>query len=164
MKRGTRNDVRGVRAAEVLTDLAPIDALDIPPFPDSDQFNYRWLRVKVGADDDIKNINSRLREGWTFVKEEDIPEDVRSIYILPVIKAGLAVLNGVVQNGDLALGKIERDKAEALMEVARAATARQMMAVDARLIDFEDVGGSRHRFRNDSTSRVRVGKTSHLDA
>lgn len=162
MKRGTRNDVRGIRPAEALEDFSLGNALEIPSFPDSDQYTYRWIRVKVGADDDVNNINQRLRQGWRFVKEEEVPSELRAAMILPTIKSGQAMLNGVIQNGDLALAKIPKERAEAIADQAHQAAARQMAAVDARLIAFED-GGANYTLRNNSTSRTRVGREAHLD-
>jgi len=163
MKRGTRADLRGVRQADVMADHGIDNVLEIPDFKDSDQFTYRWLRVKMGSEDDVANINSRLRQGWTFVREEDIPQETRAAFILPVIKSGLAQLNGVVQNGDLALAKISREKAEAILQQAIDAAARQMQAVESKLIGYEDSSGARHTFTNDSRKRIRLGREAHLD-
>lgn len=162
MKRGTRTDTRGNRAVE-FNPLAEENMLDIPPFADSDQYAYRWIRVKAGSEDDIKNINSRLREGWAFVREEDVPQDIRGNLVLPVIKSGLAQLNGVIQNGDLALAKIPREKAEDILEATHRRAAQQEAAVNQRVIAFEDNKGQRHALKNDGRSRVRVGETAGFD-
>jgi hypothetical protein len=146
-----------------LNDYGIDNMLEIPAFPDNDQYAYRWIRVKVGSEDDVKNINFRLREGWTFVREEDVPTDVRHALVLPVIKSGLAQLNGVIQNGDLALAKIPREKAEGIADAAQRRSAIQMAAVDQRVIAFEDNKGTRHTLRNDSRSRTRVGEAAHFD-
>lgn len=84
--------------------------LDMPTFGDEGEYVYRWLRVQIRGEDDNQNISRRLRQGWQFVSEENLPAN----YIYqPFALQTSKILSGVVRNGDLVLGKLPREKAEA---------------------------------------------------
>ena len=85
--------------------------LDMPPAPDG--YTYRWIRVMImgnqGYEDDIKNISLREREGFVFVREDELDPEWRNR--LPVRESGR--YEGVIGHGDVALAKIPTERAEA---------------------------------------------------
>jgi hypothetical protein len=50
----------------------PPSTLDAPPAPAG--YRHRWLRAELLGTDDSKNIASRLREGFEFVRADEYPE------------------------------------------------------------------------------------------
>lgn len=85
--------------------------LDMPPAPEG--FIYRWIRVQLLSDqgyiDDLKNIAMREREGWVFVKDSELDPEWRGR--LPTRDKGS--YKGYVGHSDVALAKIEAERAEA---------------------------------------------------
>ena len=131
--------------------------LDIPDFPDKDQYVYRWLRVTVRGEDDYNNISRRTREGWTFVKQEDLPKG----YFFPTIsEASSPVFDGCVRNGDLVLGKLPRKKAEGYLRNVHKRAADMLRAVSNRTLRDGDTGAVA---QNDGHSFVTKGNQAFDD-
>ncbi len=131
----------------------PHDALKIPPMPDQDQYIYRWIRFRVSGEDDVTNLSARLREGWVFVKEEDVPPE----YVLPAISTKISVLSGIAINGDLALAKLPRRKAEAIRRWAEDKAIAAESAFNNRMMVTE-VNGQVVRLQNDGNRTVTRGR------
>lgn len=70
-----------------------------------DGFVLRWIRIKAGKDDDAMNVYMRQREGYVFVKPEEVPE----LDTFESFKS--AKLGDLIIHGDLALAKIQTYKA-----------------------------------------------------
>ena len=47
---------------------APPSSLDAPPAPDG--YKYRWIRAETLGQEDNKNLNARLREGFEHVRAD----------------------------------------------------------------------------------------------
>lgn len=141
-KREVRSDVEDTVQASPLEDSITDDyvepsMLDIPEFDDNDQYVYRWLRITIRGEDDYNNISRRQREGWTFVKAEDLPDGFR---FGTLNSTKNPEFDGCVRNGDLVLGKLPRKKAEGYMRrVFQNAQNAQQAISNRRLVD-KDTG------------------------
>ena len=129
------------------------NALEIPPMADEDQYVYRWIRFRAGAEDDYNNVSTRMREGWKFVRLEDVPPE----YVFPTLGSKIPVLEGCVTTGDLVLAKLPRRKAEAMQRYAEDRANAAEQAFDVRTINYED-SGRVVRFANEGSKRMTRGR------
>ena len=53
---------------------APPSSLDAPPAPNG--YAHRWIRTSVQGFEDTANVSKKLREGWDFVKVDQIKEEI----------------------------------------------------------------------------------------
>jgi hypothetical protein len=71
---------RTSRASEVRSkDLrkkpwTPPSSLDAPPAPAG--FVHRWIRVESMGFQDTANVSKKMREGWVFVRSEEIKNQI----------------------------------------------------------------------------------------
>ena len=79
---------------------APPSQLDAPPAPAG--FKHRWIRAEVVGQLDNKNVSSRLREGWEFVRADEYPDTE-----WPQLDSGK--YNGVIAVGGLMLARIPEE-------------------------------------------------------
>lgn len=131
----------------------PTSALTIPPMADDDVYQYRWIRFRTGSEDDFNNVSARLRDGWEFVKEVDIPTN----FIFPSLESKISALAGCATNGDLVLAKLPRKKAEAIQKWAEDRANMAEQAFNLQTINYED-GGRRIQFQNDGQRSVSRGR------
>ena len=75
---------------------APPSSLDAPPAPDG--YKYRWIRAETLGQEDNKNLNARLREGFELVRADSDKGQY------PTIQEGK--YQGVIGVGGLLLAKI----------------------------------------------------------
>ena len=85
----------------------PPSSLDAPPAPKG--FRHRWIRAETMGFDDTKNIQGKLRSGWTLVRADEYPG---SEY--PVVTEGKYV--GVIGVGGLVLARIPEEIAKSREE------------------------------------------------
>ncbi len=131
----------------------PPDRLAIPPMPDTDAFQYRWIRFRTGNEDDYSNVSARLRDGWVFVSQDDVPDG----YVFPTIGSKIESLANCAVNGDLVLAKLPRARAEAIQRWGEERAQQAEQAFDLKTISYED-GGRTMRFANEGNKSVSRGR------
>ena len=158
-RRTTRGNPRSVRVArEDLAMSPPSEDTGLPELPEEavndERFVYRWTRVELDGEEDVKNILRRERDGWVFVKPDDLPGS----YKMPVRATGNA--KGVVGIDDVALMRLPREIAEARRRWLDKKAADQMQAVNRQLYREND---PRMPIFNESRTAVRVGRNAEFD-
>ena len=63
----------------------PPSSLDAPPAPKG--FVHRWIRTEFMGQEDTGNVSKKLREGWEFVRAEEIKNKLGD-HDYPVIRKG----------------------------------------------------------------------------
>ncbi len=104
-------DNRSSKSRESKATYQPPQRLEIPPDV-VDRFAQqgyalRWIRVRLGNQEDVSHVAKRKREGYIFVKPEEAQDLIEFL--------GLLTNNAdsMVMNGDLGLCKILFEKQEA---------------------------------------------------
>lgn len=142
------------RSREELLRIAKVNDRGLPELPPPPEgYIYRWLRVTLQGKDDVKNISKVKREGWEFVKPEEIETSD-----LPIRNYG--TLEGYVGEGDVALAKLPADIAEARQELVHQKARDLMNAVNYQLNQHDD---RRMPIYNESKSRQKTGRDARFD-
>ena len=103
----------------------PPSSLDAPPAPKG--FKHRWIRTETMGQDDTGNVSKKLREGWEFVRAEEIKSQIGE-HDYPVINDGkYQVLIGV---GGLVLARIPEEIIDQRSNYYKNKTKGQIEAVD----------------------------------
>ena len=76
----------------------PPSSLDAPPAPQG--FVHRWIRTELMGQEDTGNVSKKLREGWEFVRSEEIQNKLGD-HSYPVIQKGQ--YQGLIGVGGLVL-------------------------------------------------------------
>lgn len=132
----------------------PVNLLSVPEEVEAhfrkQGFKLRWVRHMIRGNDDVKSLTTRLREGWEFVKQTDIPEHLQNDF-----EIGSGRVEGSIVNADVVLMKIPVELAEErndyFVEMANRqldATANQLQRTSSR--DMPIV--------NESTSETTTGR------
>ena len=112
----------------------------------------RWIRVTVRGEEDPRNVNMRLREGWRPRPANTVPDDFMSLARADDGEGRLIV-------DDLMLCEMPTDMYAERRAYYDSLTETQMTAVNA---DLEDVQIQGHRITKTHTSQVshppRVGR------
>ena len=135
-------------------EYTPSSALEIPPMADDDQYVYRWIRFRMGNEDDYSNISKRMREGWKFVPMADMPEG----FVFPAVGSKIQALEGTAVNGDLVLAKLPRRRAEAILKFVIDQANNAEQAYNLRTISYEDGTGGMVQLANNSTRAFSRGR------
>tara|TARA_Y100000361_G_scaffold74790_1_gene66156 strand:- start:193 stop:561 length:369 start_codon:yes stop_codon:yes gene_type:complete len=75
---------------------APPSSLDAPPAPNG--YSHRWIRTTVQGFEDTANVSKKMREGWEFVKVEQVQNEIGTTSILTIPKVNT---RGVLELGAL---------------------------------------------------------------
>ena len=108
---------------------APPSSLDAPPAPQG--YAHRWIRTSVAGFEDTANVTKKFREGWEFVRAEEI-KNSPDIHKYPIINAGQ--YQGCIGIGGLVLARIPEEILKSRAEYFERITQDQMTAVDNDLM------------------------------
>ena len=103
----------------------PPSSLDAPPAPKG--FKHRWIRTESIGFMDTGNVSKKLREGWEFVRAEEITNEVGD-HDFPVIHEGKYM--GLIGVGGLVLARIPEEIVEQRKQYFNNITVDQVKAVD----------------------------------
>ena len=103
----------------------PPSSLDAPPAPQG--FVHRWIRTELMGQEDTGNVSKKLREGWEFVRAEEIQNQLGD-HSYPVIQKGQ--YQGLIGVGGLVLARIPEEIVEQRKQYFKNVTADQVKAVD----------------------------------
>ena len=103
----------------------PPSSLDAPPAPKG--FKHRWIRTETMGQEDTGNVSKKLREGWEFVRAEEIKSQIGQ-HDYPVISDGK--YQGLIGVGGLVLARIPEEIVEQRRQYFQNITADQVKAVD----------------------------------
>ena len=118
------------RAKEVRkVDWAPSSSLDAPPAPNG--YSHRWIRTTVQGFEDTANVSKKMREGWEFVKVEQVQNEIGTNKY-PYYTEGK--YEGCIGIGGLVLARIPNEILESRAEYFKKLTQDRMNAVDNDLM------------------------------
>ena len=103
----------------------PPSSLDAPPAPKG--FKHRWIRTESVGFMDTGNVSKKLREGWEFVRAEEIKNQLGD-HDYPVVREGQ--YQGLIGVGGLVLTRIPEEVVEQRRKYFENITADQVKSVD----------------------------------
>jgi len=103
----------------------PPSSLDAPPAPKG--FKHRWIRTESIGFMDTGNVSKKLREGWEFVRAEEIKNQLGD-HDYPVVREGQ--YQGLIGVGGLVLARIPEEVVEQRRKYFENITADQVKSVD----------------------------------
>ena len=103
----------------------PPSSLDAPPAPKG--FKHRWIRTETMGQDDTGNVSKKLREGWEFVRAEEIKNQIGE-HDYPIISDGK--YQGLIGVGGLVLARIPKEIIDQRSNYYKNKTKGQIEAVD----------------------------------
>ena len=110
---------------ERLKPWTPPSSLDAPPAPKG--FKHRWIRTESIGFMDTGNVSKKLREGWEFVRAEEIKNQLGD-HDYPVVQEGQ--YQGLIGVGGLVLARIPEEIVEQRKKYFTDITADQVKSVD----------------------------------
>jgi len=113
----------------------PPSSLDAPPAPAG--FCHRWIRVETMGFNDTANVSKKLREGWEFVRAEEIKNSLGD-HDYPVIQDGTYA--GLIGVGGLVLARIPEEIMKSRAEYFKKITQDRMNAIDNDLMKEQRPG------------------------
>ena len=113
----------------------PPSSLDAPPAPDG--FVHRWIRVESMGFQDTANVSKKMREGWVFVKSEEIKNQIGE-HNYPVIHDGRYA--GLIGVAGLVLARIPEEIVRSRSEYFKRITQDRINAIDADLMKEQRPG------------------------
>ena len=108
---------------------APPSSLDAPPAPQG--FAHRWIRTSVAGFEDTANVTKKFREGWEFVRAEEIKNSA-DVGKYPIINQGQ--YQGCIGIGGLVLARIPTEILRQRSEYFARLTTDQLKGVDNDLM------------------------------
>ena len=103
----------------------PPSSLDAPPAPNG--YKHRWIRTETMGQDDTGNVSKKLREGWEFVRAEEIKNQIGE-HDYPIISDGK--YQGLIGVGGLVLARIPEEIIDQRSNYYKNKTKGQIEAVD----------------------------------
>jgi len=103
----------------------PPSSLDAPPAPKG--FKHRWIRTESLGFMDTGNVSKKLREGWVFVRAEEVKAQIGD-HDFPVVREGQ--YQGLIGVGGLVLARIPEEIVEQRKQYFKNITADQVKSVD----------------------------------
>ena len=131
----TKNNTTSSRESEMRsktkrkTDWTPPSSLDAPPAPEG--LVQRWIRAETMGFMDSANGSKALREGWEFVRAEQIVNEIGP-HDYPTIQEGKD--KGVIGVGGQVLARIPEEVMQSRKEYFENRTREQIQAVDNDLM------------------------------
>ena len=125
----------------------PPSSLDAPKAPNG--YRHRWIRVETMGFDDTKNVQGKLRSGWSLVRADEYPG---SSY--PIINEGK--YKGLIGVGGLVLARIPEEIAKLRDDYYQKMTREANEALE------HDLGKEQHKsmpIQQERQSRVTFGGT-----
>jgi hypothetical protein len=108
---------------------APPSSLDAPPAPDG--YVHRWIRVESMGFQDTANVSKKMREGWEFVRSEEIISRFgKNQY--PIIHDGKYA--GLIGVAGLVLARIPEEIVKSRAEYFKRITQDRINAIDSDLM------------------------------
>lgn len=124
----------------------------------SEGFGTRWIRISIEGKADPVNVMTRLREGYEFVRLEDVPDWVGA----PSIEYGNH--GNIVVIGDLALAKLPLEIAESRTRQIEERTQSLTDAINRQLAENRNLNRAMPVSNRGSSSKVYSGgRTPTLD-
>ena len=103
----------------------PPSSLDAPPAPDG--YVHRWIRTESMGFQDAANVSKKMREGWEFVRAEEIKNQLGD-HAYPIIAQGTYA--GLIGVAGLVLGRIPIEIAKSRAEYFKRITQDRVDMVD----------------------------------
>ena len=103
----------------------PPSSLDAPPAPKG--FKHRWIRTESLGFMDTGNVSKKLREGWVFVRAEEVKNQLGD-HDYPVVREGQ--YQGLIGVGGLVLARIPEEIVEQRKNYFENITKDQVKSVD----------------------------------
>jgi hypothetical protein len=113
----------------------PPSSLDAPPAPEG--FVHKWIRTESMGFQDTANVSKKLREGWEFVRSEEIKNSLGD-HDYPVISDGKYA--GLIGVGGLVLARIPKEIMQSRAEYFARITQDRMKAIDNDLMKEQRPG------------------------
>ena len=110
-------------------DWTPPSSLDAPAAPQG--YAHRWIRTSANGFEDPGNVSKKLREGWEFVRAEEIKNSAE-VGKYPIINQGQ--YQGCIGIGGLVLARIPEEILKSRAEYFRKITQDRTDAVDRDLM------------------------------
>lgn len=108
---------------------SPPSSLDAPPAPEG--FIHKWIRVESMGFQDTANVSKKMREGWVFVRAEEIKNQIGENNY-PVIHDGRYA--GLIGVAGLVLARIPEEIARSRREYFAGITRDRINAIDNDLM------------------------------
>ena len=103
----------------------PPSSLDAPPAPQG--YKHRWIRTESLGYMDTGNVSKKLREGWEFVRAEEVKSQLGD-HDFPVVQEGQ--YQGLIGVGGLVLARIPEEIVEQRKNYFENITKDQVKSVD----------------------------------
>ena len=113
----------------------PPSSLDAPPAPAG--FCHRWIRIETMGFQDTANVSKALREGWEFVRSEEIKNTLGD-HDYPGIHEGKYA--GLIGVGGLVLARIPEEIMKSRAEYFQKITQDRMTSIDNDLMKEQRPG------------------------